>query len=184
MRLRQRQLDRFIFHITLGEFVGTTPIGKELLFCIRYQVSGQEFWDNNHRSNYSVVFKRLLSDSATPKAKAIVKMEETPLSKLPDPLISHFEDTESLLESIRAGQFQLSRSKISTKSSTSFLPDSTRTSFDSKKQKFTEHGSNHVRPFRDFRGSMDLVGPDGCRKSHMSPNSSNYKRFMEAYCFV
>ena len=176
MRLRQRQLDRFVFHIPLEQFVGTTPIGKELLFCIRYQVSRQEFWDNNHGSNYSVKFEQLLpeSDLSTVKTESMVQMET--LSKTSPRLISQFEDTESLLESIRAGQFQFPWRRISTKNSgqSTSLTDNSNVKTDPKKQKFTSHDSNPDRLFRDFY----------CGKSHMSPNTSTYEKFMKRYCFV
>ncbi|KAL6235842.1 hypothetical protein BDW75DRAFT_128728 [Aspergillus navahoensis] len=63
---RQKQLhdgyDRFMFHIRLDE---QTNLDKKTMFvCIRYNVNGQEFWDNNEMRNYEVNFTKI------PKPKA------------------------------------------------------------------------------------------------------------------
>ncbi|KAL5048739.1 hypothetical protein BDW71DRAFT_17599 [Aspergillus fruticulosus] len=63
---RQKQLhdgyDRFIFHIRLDE---QTNLDKKTMFvCIRYNVNGHEFWDNNETRNYQVNFTKI------PKPKA------------------------------------------------------------------------------------------------------------------
>lgn len=46
--------DRFIFSINLED--QTHLENKTLVFCVRYNVHGQEFWDNNNSMNYQVLF--------------------------------------------------------------------------------------------------------------------------------
>ncbi|KAL3479346.1 putative phosphatase regulatory subunit-domain-containing protein [Aspergillus californicus] len=58
---RQKQLqdgyDRFMFNIRLDEH---TNLDKKTMFvCIRYNVSGQEFWDNNGTRDYQVNFTKI-----------------------------------------------------------------------------------------------------------------------------
>ncbi|KAL4977613.1 putative phosphatase regulatory subunit-domain-containing protein [Aspergillus desertorum] len=58
---RRKQLhdgyDRFMFHIRLDE---QTNLEKKTMFvCIRYNVNGQEFWDNNEMRNYQVNFTKI-----------------------------------------------------------------------------------------------------------------------------
>ncbi|PYH95237.1 protein phosphatase regulatory subunit Gac1 [Aspergillus ellipticus CBS 707.79] len=53
--------DRFSFNIKLDD---QTNLEKKTMFvCVRYNVGGQEFWDNNNSQNYQINFIR------TPKAK-------------------------------------------------------------------------------------------------------------------
>lgn len=46
--------DRFVFSIKLED--QTHLENKTLVFCVRYNVNGQEFWDNNNSMNYHVLF--------------------------------------------------------------------------------------------------------------------------------
>jgi hypothetical protein len=46
--------DRFSFEIKLDDQVNLE--NKTMFVCIRYNVNGQEFWDNNHGMNYQVDF--------------------------------------------------------------------------------------------------------------------------------
>ncbi|KAK9256104.1 putative phosphatase regulatory subunit-domain-containing protein [Lipomyces tetrasporus] len=50
--------DRFTFSIKLQDF--SKLESKTLYFCVRFNVNGQEYWDNNNSSNYQVEFKRKL----------------------------------------------------------------------------------------------------------------------------
>ncbi|KAK9427908.1 putative phosphatase regulatory subunit-domain-containing protein [Lipomyces doorenjongii] len=50
--------DRFTFSIKLQDFSKLEH--KTLLFCVRYNVNGQEYWDSNNSHNYQVEFKRKL----------------------------------------------------------------------------------------------------------------------------
>ncbi|KIW93226.1 uncharacterized protein Z519_05831 [Cladophialophora bantiana CBS 173.52] len=69
-------LDRFNFTIKLED--QTNLESKTLFFCIRYNVSGQEFWDNNAGANYQVDFSK---KSKTPQSKS--SSGERPLNGLP-----------------------------------------------------------------------------------------------------
>ncbi|KAF2270261.1 hypothetical protein CC78DRAFT_539499 [Lojkania enalia] len=48
--------DRFNFNIKLADQANLDT--KTLLLCVRYQVNGQEFWDNNNSINYQIDFDR------------------------------------------------------------------------------------------------------------------------------
>jgi len=48
--------DRFNFTIKLSDLANLES--KTLYFCIRYNVNGQEHWDNNNGSNFQVDFKK------------------------------------------------------------------------------------------------------------------------------
>ncbi|KAL2830580.1 putative phosphatase regulatory subunit-domain-containing protein [Aspergillus cavernicola] len=59
--VRRKQLqdgyDRFMFNIKLDE---QTNLDKKTMFvCIRYNVNGQEFWDNNDTRDYQVNFTKI-----------------------------------------------------------------------------------------------------------------------------
>lgn len=58
--IRQGQIndgcDRFLFSIKLED--QTNLENKTLFFCVRYNVNGQEFWDNNKSINYQVDFSK------------------------------------------------------------------------------------------------------------------------------
>jgi hypothetical protein len=58
--VRRKQLadgfDRFSFNIKLADQVNLE--NKTLFFCVRYNVNGQEFWDNNDSINFQVDFKK------------------------------------------------------------------------------------------------------------------------------
>lgn len=58
--IRQKQVnddcDRFLFSIKLEDLAHLE--NKSLYFCVRYNVNGQEFWDNNNSINYQVDFSK------------------------------------------------------------------------------------------------------------------------------
>ncbi|KAL4780958.1 putative phosphatase regulatory subunit-domain-containing protein [Aspergillus varians] len=65
--VRRKQLqdgyDRFMFNIRLDE---QSHLDKKTLFiCIRYNVNGQEFWDNNDTRNYQVNFTKIPKPKST-----------------------------------------------------------------------------------------------------------------------
>ncbi|OJJ47261.1 hypothetical protein ASPZODRAFT_151778 [Penicilliopsis zonata CBS 506.65] len=64
--------DRFSFNIKLAD--QTNLEEKTLFLCIRYQVDGQEFWDNNNSMNYQVDFCRV------PKVKPNMAVAPLPTS--------------------------------------------------------------------------------------------------------
>jgi Carbohydrate/starch-binding module (family 21) len=57
---RQKQqndgLDRFNFSVKLADQVNLE--NKTMVFCVRYIVNGQEYWDNNNGFNYQVDFSK------------------------------------------------------------------------------------------------------------------------------
>ena len=58
--VRRKQIsdgyDRFVFSIKLEDQANLES--KTLFFCVRYNVNGQDFWDNNHALNYQVDFSK------------------------------------------------------------------------------------------------------------------------------
>ena len=59
--------DRFKFTIKLADQANLES--KTLLLCVRYNVDGQEFWDNNNHANFQVDFSKK-SAKAIPKSRA------------------------------------------------------------------------------------------------------------------
>ena len=58
--VRRKQIsdgyDRFVFSIKLEDQAHLE--NKTMFFCVRYNVNGQDFWDNNHALNYQVDFSK------------------------------------------------------------------------------------------------------------------------------
>ncbi|KAK9234400.1 putative phosphatase regulatory subunit-domain-containing protein [Lipomyces kononenkoae] len=50
--------DRFTFSIKLQDFSKLEQ--KTMFFCVRYNVNGQEYWDNNNGHNYQIEFTKKL----------------------------------------------------------------------------------------------------------------------------
>ena len=48
--------DRFQFTIKLSDFANLEA--KTLYFCVRYNVNGREYWDNNHDLNFQIDFRK------------------------------------------------------------------------------------------------------------------------------
>ncbi|KAJ3562811.1 hypothetical protein NP233_g9345 [Leucocoprinus birnbaumii] len=51
------QFDRFSFSIRLNDMLSRIE-GKTLVMAVRYNVNGQEFWDNNHHQDYVATFTK------------------------------------------------------------------------------------------------------------------------------
>ena len=79
--VRKRQAndgcDRFTFEIKLEAHANLEK--KTMFFCVRYQVAGREFWDNNDSLNYQVDF---MKTSKAQKAKQGLELDQ-PLNGLP-----------------------------------------------------------------------------------------------------
>ena len=56
--------DRFNFHIKLSDQANVDQ--KTVLLCVRYNVGGQEFWDNNDDLNYQVDFSHVVKKPQKP----------------------------------------------------------------------------------------------------------------------
>ena len=62
--------DRFLFEIKLDAHANLE--NKTMYFCVRYQVGGQEYWDNNDNMNYQVDFaKRDESKNPTKDTRSV-----------------------------------------------------------------------------------------------------------------
>ncbi|RFU71858.1 carbohydrate-binding module family 21 [Trichoderma arundinaceum] len=55
-RVTRVSQDRFTFSIKLSDTINLEL--KTLYFCIRYNVNGQEYWDNNNFANFQVDFRK------------------------------------------------------------------------------------------------------------------------------
>jgi len=53
---QNRGWDRFTFSVSLIDFMNIE--NRQMLFCVRYNVQDQEFWDNNYGANYIVEFRK------------------------------------------------------------------------------------------------------------------------------
>lgn len=74
--------DRFIFHIKLSDQANIDS--KTLLLCVRYNVGGQEFWDNNDNTNYQIDFSKgvnKIPKSSRPAQSS--PLGQRPLSAIP-----------------------------------------------------------------------------------------------------
>lgn len=98
IRKKQKEdgCDRFNFNIKLADQANLES--KTLLLCVRYQVGGQEFWDNNNAMNYQVDFtkktkKQRENKSPTAGLGAIPRSRQSPLQPRPKSMpASSFDD--------------------------------------------------------------------------------------------
>lgn len=87
VRKKQRDdgYDRFNFNIKLADQANLES--KTMLLCVRYQVGGQEFWDNNNSMNYQVDFvkkvKQRENKRPTAGLGAIPRSRQSPLAPRP-----------------------------------------------------------------------------------------------------
>ncbi|KAL8730141.1 MAG: hypothetical protein Q9166_004224 [cf. Caloplaca sp. 2 TL-2023] len=88
--VRRKQLndgcDRFLFSIKLEDQANLED--KTMFFCVRYNVNGKEFWDNNNSINYQVDFAK--------KAKAVDTKQGTQGTSLPLPRSKPSHSTSSI----------------------------------------------------------------------------------------
>jgi hypothetical protein len=77
--------DRFNFNIKLADQANLES--KTLLLCVRYQVNGQEFWDNNNSINYQVDFTKKVKQRESKRSNgglgAIPRSRHSPLAARP-----------------------------------------------------------------------------------------------------
>jgi hypothetical protein len=77
--------DRFNFNIKLADQANLES--KTLLLCVRYQVNGQEFWDNNNSMNYQVDFSKKVKQRESKRSSgglgAIPRSRHSPLAPRP-----------------------------------------------------------------------------------------------------
>ncbi|KAF2200902.1 hypothetical protein GQ43DRAFT_472294 [Delitschia confertaspora ATCC 74209] len=99
--------DRFNFNIKLADQANLES--KTLLLCVRYNVNGQEFWDNNNSMNYQVDFIK----KTKPRAKsgsgslgAIPRSRNSPLGTRPKsmPVGSFDDDFEHSVDGFGTGR--------------------------------------------------------------------------------
>ena len=64
-RLLNDGLDRFTFNIKLEDQANLES--KTMFFCVRYNVDGQEHWDNNNNLNYQLNFSKKFKHGSEPR---------------------------------------------------------------------------------------------------------------------
>lgn len=72
--------DRFNFHIKLSDSANID--NKTLLLCVRYNVNGQEYWDNNDNLNYHIDFTKSQVKKSS-KPKPLSQLGPRPLNAIP-----------------------------------------------------------------------------------------------------
>jgi hypothetical protein len=72
--------DRFNFHIKLSDAANIDT--KTLLLCVRYNVNGQEYWDNNGGINYQIDFSKTVKKVAKPSV-TVSTLGARPLNAIP-----------------------------------------------------------------------------------------------------
>lgn len=77
--------DRFQFSIKLADLANLE--NKTLFFCVRYNVGGQELWDNNDSMNFQVSFKKIAKSSNNSK-QAMQGLGARPLDSFSRPRTS------------------------------------------------------------------------------------------------
>ena len=81
-RKRTEGYDPFIFSIKLED--QNNLENKTLFFCVRYNVNGQEYWDNNNSTNYQVDFsKKSKSQNGKQGSTANLTLRSKPTASLP-----------------------------------------------------------------------------------------------------
>ena len=70
--------DRFNFHIKLSDQANVD--NKTILLCVRYNVGGQEYWDNNDNANYQIDFSSVVKK---PQKPVVTGLGARPLNALP-----------------------------------------------------------------------------------------------------
>ena len=82
--------DRFNFHIKLSDQANVD--NKTILLCVRYNVGGQEFWDNNDDINYQIDFNNVAKKpkkSVTMNGLGARPINALPRSRQSPPASSH-----------------------------------------------------------------------------------------------
>jgi hypothetical protein len=86
--------DRFNFNIKLADQANLES--KTLLLCVRYQVNGQEFWDNNNSMNYQVDFIKKTKQRENKRSNgglgAIPRSRHSPLAPRPRSMPPSLDD--------------------------------------------------------------------------------------------
>jgi hypothetical protein len=86
--------DRFNFNIKLADQANLES--KTLLLCVRYQVNGQEFWDNNNSMNYQVDFSKKVKQRESKRSNgglgAIPRSRHSPLAPRPRSMPPSIDD--------------------------------------------------------------------------------------------
>jgi hypothetical protein len=147
-------LDHFNFSIKLADQANLE--NKTLFFCVRYNVNGQEFWDNNGSCNYQVDFSKKVQGPQHKKSSP--GLGERPLSALP-------------------------RSRPS--SATSGRPGAIPTSFDDFSTGFDSFGSFNQSPgaligepklkLRSPRSKSELVPDAPQRRKQVGPQAFGHR---------
>lgn len=152
--IRRKQInddcDRFLFSITLEDHANLE--NKTLFFCVRYNVNGQEFWDNNNSFNFQVDFSKKakpINGKSTMQGNMAKPLNGLPRSK-PSP-----------------------RPRVSRELSDDFASGSSPYEFSSFPQPATIVGDSPIR-FRKTKSANDIASDaPGCRGNATGQGFSN-----------
>jgi hypothetical protein len=96
VRKKQKEdgYDRFNFNIKLADQANLES--KTMLLCVRYQVNGQEFWDNNSSMNYQVDFSKKVQQREKKRSTgglgSIPRSRHSPLAPRPRSMPAAIDD--------------------------------------------------------------------------------------------
>jgi len=107
-----RHYDRFSFSIRLNDLLPRIE-GKTLVMAIRYNVAGQEFWDNNYHQNYAATFTKAKASRETKRSDSDM---ENLRSRLERVALHGKEDTVNSINAQKSSMRQLSEMPPSLKS--------------------------------------------------------------------
>ncbi|KAF2277788.1 uncharacterized protein EI97DRAFT_273185 [Westerdykella ornata] len=125
--------DRFNFSIKLADQANLET--KKLLLCVRYNVNGQEYWDNNNHQNYQIDFVKKVKQRGNPNKSshglgAIPRSRNSPTGQRRRSVDSFDDDFDHVFES----KFQFGSGRVNlsepTTSSIRFRPKSKRGNLD------------------------------------------------------
>ncbi|KAK4234533.1 carbohydrate-binding module family 21 protein [Achaetomium macrosporum] len=150
--------DRFNFTIKLSDLANLES--KTLYFCIRYNVNGQEYWDNNNGTNFQVDFrKKMLPQNGK---KGVIGAGSRQLSGLP--------------KSNRRPSLPASRKSKPTPTSSDEFGDSPRPNFNRSIHEYLgESGSSGLR-LKGIKSTGDLPS-DNLSKGLSGPSGQFALRY-------
>lgn len=96
------KIDQFKFKISLDDLISSDGKNVQLQMCIKYQVNGTEYWDNNFGKNYQFQLTRIdrnvinnSSSTSVGGSKTVKKDDEFPqFNELVSKLMLHQQDTQ------------------------------------------------------------------------------------------
>lgn len=159
--------DRFSFSIRLNDLLPRIE-GKTLVMAIRYNVAGQEFWDNNYHQNYAATFTKAKASRETKRSDSDM---ENLRSRLERVALHGKEDTVNSVDAQKSSIRQLNETPPSLNSAFAL----------SSRYDFATSLRNNVRKHADdsaSRQSTRSLSPPKCLTALPIPLSSSDGRLV------